>query len=306
MECVRACGPGALLHDERDKEYEVEVGAVVLATGFDLHDPGAKSEYGYRRYPNVLSAPRVRAHAQRLRPHHRRRQARQSDGRHPKKIAFIQCVGSRDQEHEYCSSVCCMYANKQAMLTIDHVPDCQPEVFLMDMRAQGKGFDAFYQRALDMGVELHPLAPLATSRKTRSRNDLLITWEDEAGKLHESSYDMVVLSRRPRAGAQGAGGGRPPRHRPQPPRLLPAATSSRRSDDLREGVFVAGPFGEPKDIPDSVAQASAAAAQVMTGLADSRGTLTVEPGVPGRARREQARSRASASSSATAAPTSPA
>ncbi|MCX6364338.1 MAG: FAD-dependent oxidoreductase, partial [Actinobacteria bacterium] len=192
MECVRACGPGALLHGERDKEMDLDVGAVVLATGFDLYDPGAKSEYGYKRYPNVLSALEYERMLSASGPT-TGDVKRPSDGAHPSKVAFIQCVGSRDQEHEYCSSVCCTFANKQAMLTIDHVPGCEPEIFLMDMRAQGKGFDAFYQRALDKGVKFIRSRPSYIKEDPPS-DDLLISWEDEAGKLHESRYDMVVLS----------------------------------------------------------------------------------------------------------------
>jgi heterodisulfide reductase subunit A-like polyferredoxin len=277
MECVRACGPGALLHGERDREFDVEVGAVVMATGFDLHDPGAGSEYGYRRYPNVLSALEYERMLSASGPTVGEVK-RPSDGGHPKKIAFIQCVGSRDQDHEYCSSVCCMFANKQAMLTIDHEPDCKPEVFLMDMRAQGKGFDAFYQRALDKGVSFIRSRP-STIKEVPGSDDLLITWEDESGTLQTSRYDMVVLSAglEPARKAQEAAG-----------RLGIALNRHgfcqlREFDPLetsREGVFVVGPFGEPKDIPDSVAQASAAAARVMTGLADSRGTLTVDKEYP--------------------------
>ena len=277
MECVRACGPGALLHGERDAEMDVEVGAVVMATGFDLHDPGANSEYGYQRYPNVLSALEYERMLSASGPTMGSVQ-RRSDGVHPKKVAFIQCVGSRDQEHEYCSSVCCMFANKQAMLTIDHEPDCEPTVFLMDMRAQGKGFDAFYQRALDKGVSFVRSRPSYIKEDPLSK-DLLISWEDEGGKLHETRYDMVVLSAglEPARKAQEAAGhvgvalnrhGFCELHE-----FNPLETS-------RKGVFVVGPFGEPKDIPDSVAQASAAAAQVMTGLADSRGTLTVDKEYP--------------------------
>ncbi|MBE0529095.1 MAG: FAD-dependent oxidoreductase [Thermoleophilia bacterium] len=192
MECVRACGPGALLHGERDEEFSVDVGAVVMATGFDLHDPGANSEYGFKRYPNVLSALEYERMLSASGPTIGSVQ-RRSDGAHPKKIAFIQCVGSRDQEHEYCSSVCCMFANKQAMLTIDHEPDCEPTIFLMDMRAQGKGFDAFYQRALDKGVEFIRSRPSYIKEDPLTK-DLMISWEDEGGKLHETRYDMVVLS----------------------------------------------------------------------------------------------------------------
>ncbi len=277
MECVRACGPGALVHGERDKEIDVEVGAVVMATGFDLHDPGANSEYGYQRYPNVLSALEYERTLSASGPTMGSVQ-RRSDGAHPKKVAFIQCVGSRDQEHEYCSSVCCTFANKQAMLTIDHEPDCEPTVFLMDMRAQGKGFDAFYQRALDKGVSFVRSRPSYIKEDPLTK-DLLISWEDEGGELHETRYDMVVLSAglEPARKAQEAAGhvgvalnrhGFCELHE-----FNPLETS-------RKGVFVVGPFGEPKDIPDSVAQASAAAAQVMTGLADSRHTLTVDKEYP--------------------------
>ena len=277
MECVRACGPGALLHDERDSDLQVEVGAVVMATGYDAYDPGSKSEYGYRRYPNILSALEYERMLSASGPTVGEVK-RRSDEAHPKKIAFIQCVGSRDQEHEYCSSVCCMYANKQAMLTIDHEPDCEPTVFLMDMRAQGKGFDAFYQRAIDKGVGFVRSRP-SYIKEDPLTNDLLITWEDEQGKLHQSRFDMVVLSvgLEPARKAQEAAG------------HLGIALNRHGFCDLQEfnpletsrkGVFVAGPFSEPKDIPDSVAQASAAAAQVMTGLADSRGTLTVDKEYP--------------------------
>ncbi len=277
LECVRACGPGALLHGERDREFDVEVGAVVLATGFDLYDPGDKGEYGYGRYPDILSALEYERMLSASGPTVGEVK-RPSNGEHPKKIAFIQCVGSRDQDHEYCSSVCCMFANKQAMLTIDHVPDCKPDVFLMDMRAQGKGFDAFYERAQNMGVSFIRSRP-SYIKEDPASHDLLITWEDEAGELHTDRYDMVVLSAglEPARKAQAAAG------------ALGVALNRHGFcelheyaplDSSREGVYVVGPFGEPKDIPDSVAQASAAAAKVMTGLADSRGTLTVDKEYP--------------------------
>ena len=277
MECVRACGPGALLHGERDAEMDIDVGAVVMATGFDLSVPGPNNEYGYERYANVLSALEYERMLSASGPTIGSVQ-RRDNGKHPKKIAFIQCVGSRDQEHEYCSSVCCSFANKQAMLTIDHEPDCEPTVFLMDMRAQGKGFDAFYQRAIDKGVKFVRSRP-SYIKEDPLTGDLLISWEDEAGKMHETRYDMVVLSAglEPARKAQEAAGhvgvalnrhGFCELHE-----FNPLETS-------RKGVFVVGPFGEPKDIPDSVAQASAAAAQVMTGLADSRGTLTVDKEYP--------------------------
>lgn len=277
MECVRACGVDALVHNDVDKEYQVPVGAVVLATGFDAYDPGEHSEYGYRRYPNILGALEYERMLSASGPTVGE-VVRPSDGKHPERIAFIQCVGSRDQDHEYCSSVCCMFANKQAMLTIDHVPEAKPDIFLMDMRAQGKGFDAFYERALNMGVNFIRSRP-STIKEDPATRDLFITWEDEAGKLHTSRYDMVVLSvgLEPSRKAQEAAG------------KLGIALNRHGFCELkeyaplqtsREGVFVVGPFGEPKDIPESVAQASATASRVMTQLADSRGTLTVEKEYP--------------------------
>ncbi len=277
MECVRACGPGAIVHDDRDRELEFDVGAVVLATGFDLYDPGDKSEYGYGRYPNILSSLEYERTLSASGPT-TGAVKRRSDGAHPKKIAFIQCVGSRDQQHEYCSSVCCMFANKQAMLTIDHEPDCEPTVFLMDMRAQGKGFDGFYQRALDKGVKFIRSRP-SFIKEDPLTNDLFIHWEDEGGTIHQSRFDMVVLSAglEPARKAQEAAGHLGValnRHG------FCSLTEFDPLETSRKGVFVVGPFGEPKDIPDSVAQASAAAARVMTDLADSRGTLTEEQVYP--------------------------
>ncbi|MGZ4200350.1 MAG: FAD-dependent oxidoreductase, partial [Thermoleophilia bacterium] len=277
MECVRACGPGALLHEERERDSEVQVGAVVMATGYDAYDPGGKGEYGYRRYPNVLSALEYERMLSASGPTIGEVR-RPSDGAHPKRIAFVQCVGSRDQEHEYCSSVCCMYAVKQAMLTMDHVPDAGVDVFLMDVRAMGKGFDAFYQRSLGMGVRYIRSRP-STIKEDPASRDLQVAWETEDGTLRVDEYDMVVLSvgLEPARKAQEAAG------------TLGVALNRHGFCELeefapldtsREGVFVAGPFSEPKDIPDSVAQASAAAARVMTGLADSRGTLTVDKEYP--------------------------
>ncbi|HJW75715.1 MAG TPA: FAD-dependent oxidoreductase, partial [Thermoleophilia bacterium] len=277
MECVRACGPGALLHEERDSELKREVGALVMATGYDAYDPGNNGEHGYGRYPNVLSSLEYERMLSASGPTVGE-VVRPSDKAHPKRIAFIQCVGSRDQQHEYCSSVCCMYATKQAMLTQDHLPGAECEVLLMDMRAMGKGFDAFYQRALDRGVRYVHSRPSSIKEDPLSKN-LLIALEDEAGELMTAEYDMVVLSvgLEPARKAQevaGELGIALNRHGfCQLEEFKPLETA-------REGVLVCGPFSEPKDIPDSVAQASAAAALAMTKLADSRGTLVTEKEYP--------------------------
>jgi heterodisulfide reductase subunit A-like polyferredoxin len=277
MECVRACGVDAVIHDDIDKEYPLPVGAVVMATGYDAYDPGENSQWGYRRYPNVFAALEYERLLSSSGPT-AGEIVRPSDGTHPQRIAFIQCVGSRDQDHEYCSSVCCMYANKLAMMTVDHEPDARPDVFLMDMRAQGKGFDQVWERSKALGVNFIRSRP-STIKEDPATKDLLITWEDEAGELHTDRYDMVVLSvgLEPSRNAQAAAGHLGialNRHGfCELQEYAPLATS-------REGVFVVGAFGEPKDIPESVAQASATASRVMTQLADSRGTLTVEREYP--------------------------
>jgi heterodisulfide reductase subunit A-like polyferredoxin len=277
MECVRACGPGALLHDEVDAELEREIGAVIMATGYDAYDPGRNGEHGYGRYPNVLSSLEYERMLSASGPTIGDVK-RPSDGEHPERIAFIQCVGSRDQQHDYCSSVCCMYATKQAMLTQDHLPGADCDVLLMDMRAMGKGFDAFYQRALDRGVKYVRSRPSSIKEDPLSKN-LSITLEDESGRMVTKEYDLVVLSAglEPARKAQevaGELGIALNRHGfCQLDEYKPLETS-------REGVYVAGPFSEPKDIPDSVAQASAAAAIAMTRLADSRGTRTSEKQYP--------------------------
>ena len=167
MECVRACGPGALCHDERDKEYEVEVGAVVLATGYDAARPRCQERVRLQTLPQRALRPGVRAAAQRQRPDHGRGQARQrrpapqEDRLHP--VRRLARPGARLLLQRL------LHVRQQAG-DAHHRPRCrtaEPEIFLMDMRAQGKGFDAFYQRALAERRELHPLAALVRSRKTR-------------------------------------------------------------------------------------------------------------------------------------------
>ncbi len=147
-QCVLACKAHAIDHQQAPYEEEVEVGAVVLAPGYQLFDPEPYTALGYGRYPNVVTSmefERLLSASGPTRGHI----FRPSDGQEPKRVAFLQCVGSRDREHEYCSAVCCMYATKEAMLATEHVQDLDCTVFMMDMRAFSKGFDAYYQRARD-------------------------------------------------------------------------------------------------------------------------------------------------------------
>ncbi|MHC4356185.1 MAG: FAD-dependent oxidoreductase, partial [Planctomycetota bacterium] len=144
--CSEVCEADAILYDDAPKERCLQVGAVILAPGHELYDAHRKAEYGYGRFPNVVTGLDYERVLSASGPF-RGRIKRLSDGREPKKIAFIQCVGSRDTDNPYCSSVCCMYATKQAIVTKEHSPDIDCTIFVMDVRAFGKGFDEYYERA---------------------------------------------------------------------------------------------------------------------------------------------------------------
>ncbi len=270
MECVAACGAKAVVHDQQDELVDLPVGAVVLTPGFDTFDARRRSEYGFGSSKNVvtnLQFERILSAAgptagQILRP---------SDGAHPKKLAFLQCIGSRDTGcgNDYCSSVCCMAATKEAILAKEHEPELDITIFIMDLRAFGKDFDRYAERAKAMGIRYVRAAISKTFEMPRSKNlSVVYTGKDMA--LVEEEFDMIVLSLG----------------------LEPSQTLKRRAEGIgielnrfgfaetaelaplevsRPGVFVGGAFQEPKDIPDTVMQASAAAAKAMALLAPSRG-----------------------------------
>ncbi|MGD1993319.1 MAG: FAD-dependent oxidoreductase, partial [Anaerolineae bacterium] len=146
LSCVYVCEADAVDHDMVEQIEEIEVGAVLLAPGFAAYDAGRSAEYGWGRYPNVVTSLQFERLLNASGPTHGHAQ-RPSDGETPKRIAFIQCVGSRDQDHDYCSSVCCMYATKEAILSVEHEPDTEVTIFQMDMRAFSKGYLEYYQRA---------------------------------------------------------------------------------------------------------------------------------------------------------------
>jgi heterodisulfide reductase subunit A len=146
--CEKFCPNKAIDFEQKDEIIEVEAGAVILASGFETFDARLKGEYGYGRYANVLTSldyERILSAGGPFEGHIQR----PSDGEKPRKIAWIQCVGSRDASvgNEYCSSVCCMYATKQAVISKDHDREIEPTIFYIDIRAQGKGFDRYYERA---------------------------------------------------------------------------------------------------------------------------------------------------------------
>ncbi len=268
LECVLACKREAINHAERERVETYRVGAVVLAAGVEPFDAVQAEAYGVGRFPNVLVGPqfeRLLSASGPTQGHIRR----PSDGAAPRRIAFLQCVGSRDQRTRYCSAVCCMYATKEAMLAREHLPQAEVTVYYADMRAFGKGFDAYVERAKQQGVRYVRTRVAALREDPRTRNLRFRVEED--GRVREEEADLVVLSvglTAPRGAAElarTAGVDLDAYGFVATPSFAPVRTS-------RPGVFVAGGFRGPKDIPDSVVEGSAAAAAVLALLAPARGT----------------------------------
>ena len=174
--CVQVCKREAIDHQQAPVEEEVEVGSVILSPGYSLYRPELSPELGYGRYPNVVTSMEFERMLSASGPWGGHVTRRSSDHGEPKKIAFLQCVGSREKEHDYCSSVCCMYATKEAMLAMEHIPGVEIKIFQMDMRAFGKGFDAYFERGKEKGIQYIPcrISGLEEDPETR---DILIQYE---------------------------------------------------------------------------------------------------------------------------------
>ena len=275
MQCVKACAAGAICHDQQPTEFELDAGSVILTPGFEEFQASLRGEFGHGRYANVLSSVQFERMLSAAGPTGGHVE-RPSDGGEVKKIAFIQCVGSRDaaRGNNYCSSICCMSATKEAMVALEHSHGQKLEVsiFCMDVRAFGKEFDSYVNRARDEhGVKYIRAMPSRVVEMPGTRNPR-VRYFAPGGAEEQEEFDLVVLSvgMRVPAGlkdmAQRLGLGLNEFGFARTDRLAPLATS-------RPGIYVAGAFQEPKDIPESVAQASAAAACAMDQLAPARGTM---------------------------------
>ncbi len=267
--CEKVCPSQAINREQKPQEIELDVGAIVVATGFDIFDCSMIPQYGYPQFKNVITAMELErllcasgpTGGHLIRP---------SDGRIPRSIAFIQCVGSRDRRdwigHPYCSSICCKYAVKDAVLIKEHEPDSLVTIFYIDMRAFGKGFQEFVNRAKsEFGVEFVRSNP-GELREDPTTNNLTISFEDPVTRtVQDVKYDLVILS----------------------PALIPSAGIKELAkmlgikldnygflklldpvkkplDTTVPGIFAAGYCLGPKtgDIPDSITQGSAAAGRV--------------------------------------------
>lgn len=282
-ECVKACLAKAIDHNMVDVVEEIEVGAVVLSPGYEEFDARLRGEFGFGRYDNVVTNVQFERMLSASGPFggHLKRP---SDGTEPTKIAFIQCVGSRDaaKGRPYCSAVCCMAAIKQSIIAKEHIPGLEVAVFCTDIRAFGKDFDLYYERAKASGVRFQRSMVSRLVEMPGSKNLRLCHIND--GNAVDEEFDLVILSAglQPSeeairtAAALGVELDTCGFCHSTPPFLTSADGSDGGVATSREGVFVAGAFEGPKDIPETVTQASAAAAMAMQVLAPARGTMITE------------------------------
>jgi heterodisulfide reductase subunit A-like polyferredoxin len=290
LSCWYECQAGAVNHDMVEQIRDIEVGAVVMAPGYEVFHAEQAQEYGWGRFPNVVTALQLERLMSASGPTHGH-VLRPSDGEKPKKIAFLQCVGSRDQEHDYCSAVCCMYATKESIMIKEHEPDTEVSVFMMDMRAFSKGYLEYYHRAEERYGVRYVRSRVSVLRENPETHGLVVRYvpppsppretggETGGGQVVEEEFDLVVLS----VGMEI----------PQETRELARRLNVQvdeygfcRTDMLdplqtsRDGFFAVGPFREPKDIPESVVEGIGAAATAGKLLAPARWTRTEEAEYP--------------------------
>jgi heterodisulfide reductase subunit A len=265
--CVEACPEEAIDLEMADREEELAVGAVLLTPGFAAFDARVKGEYGYGVYDNVLTALEFERMVSLAGSSGARLGRPSGGGSKPKKVAFVQCVGSRDNlcGAGYCSSACCMYTAKQVALAKRIDPELDVTVFFMDLRAFGKGFEAYVEGVQGLpGVRYRRAMPSSVHQVQQTR-ELLVTYVSEGGRLEEEAFDLLVLAvgLAPPAGMQAVarelGVGLNEYGFAETEETQPTRTS-------RRGVFAAGAFREPKDIPETVAEAAGAAAEVAAFL----------------------------------------
>src|SRR3990170_5229163 len=276
--CKEACGPDAIVFTAKEEEVELEVGTIIVATGVDVFDPAAITEYGYMKFPNVITSMEFERIINAGGPTGGRL-ARPSDMNLPKSVAFIQCIGSRsvcdEKGTSYCSNVCCMNTIKDCLLIKEHWPEIKLYVYYIDIRAFGKGFEDLYKRAKKAGVVFIRGLPGEVTEDKKTHNLVLVGEDLTSNKFYKRETEMLVLSVgiEPRADSSVI------------QRLLTLSKTSdgffmeahpklRPVDTPTGGVFLAGCAEGPKDIKDSVTQASAAAGRA--GILMAKGSVTVE------------------------------
>lgn len=277
-QCVTACEPGCIDFNQKAEDIVIEAGNIIIATGYEMFDPSAITQYGYGKYENVITSLEFERLANASGPTNGMIQLK--DGRKPESVAFIHCVGSRDKNyHEYCSQICCMYSLKQAHIVKER-SGAQVYQLYIDLRCAGKGYEEFSNRVTDKGVNLirGKVAEITdqTINDEPSGKLIVITEDTLQGEILRIPADMVVLAAavEPQNDAEYTGrlfntphsadGFFLERH----PKLDPVAT-------MNDGVFIAGCAQGPKDIPQTVSQAQAAASKVLATI--TKGSILLEP-----------------------------
>lgn len=271
--CSNICEAKAIVDDDRPKEETIEVGSIILADGAELFDPKIEHELGYRRFPNVISSLEFERILSASGPY-QGELLRPSDRTHPRKIAFIQCVGSRDQscDRSYCSSVCCTYAIKEALIAKEHsTSPLDIAIFFMDIRTYGKDFDRYYEKAKkDLRFVRSKVYRVEEKNGT---GDLSVKFVTEDGRVRKEDFNLVVLSVGFQSSAQLM-----KTAKKMGIQLNPHGFCQTKDflsvESTRPGILVCGSYGGPKDIPETVMQASGAAGTASALLAPARGTQT--------------------------------
>ena len=278
--CEGICKAEAINYELQDNNVQLNVGAVILATGFDEYDPTPLTQLGYGKYLNVITSTEFERILSASGPH-AGLILRPSDGIIPRKIAFLQCIGSRDKQHaiDYCSSVCCMYTTKEAVIAKEHMDIVEPTIFTMDIRAYGKDFDKYIERARDEYGVRYIRRRISSIKEIPDSKDLKVYYETENGRIIEEIFNLVVLS----VGMQ--------------PNQKAKELAQTLNIELNEydfcktdtftpvetsnpGIFVCGAFAAPKDIPETVIEASAAAGCVNVLLSEARNKLVSKKELP--------------------------
>ena len=278
--CSKACERQAINFEMKPEVQEIEVGTIVVATGADVFDPSVLPDYGYGRFPNVITSLEFERLINAGGPS-AGHLIRPSDKQIPKRVAFVQCVGSRSDKTGklYCSNVCCMNTIKDSLLIKEHWPETEIYVFYVDIRAYGKGFEDLYKRARKEGVVFIRGLPAEIREDKRTRNLWLIGENTLKNEIYRTNADMVILS----IGLEARKDSETIQRlltlsRNQDGFFLEAHPKLRPVDAATGGIFFAGCAESPKDIKDSVTQASAAAARA--GILMAKGKVTVEAITP--------------------------
>jgi len=277
--CAKVCPAGAIDYAQKDKDTTVDVGSMLLMPGFDCFDPSVIKELGYEACSNVITSiefERVLCASGPFGGH----VVRPSDDKPPKRVAFVQCVGSRDELRNapYCSSVCCMYSIKEAIIAKEHAKDIEATIFFIDIRAFGKDFEKYYLRAQNEYGIRFVRSRVADVLEVPETKNLVVRFVQD-NKTKEEEFDMVVL----------AVGFRPPAVAKDLSSKLGiklneygfcGTTSFEPLDTNVPGIFVGGAFAGPRDIPETVANASGAAAKASSVISSSRGALVKKKDYP--------------------------